>query len=269
MKYQVSSLWAVALLAVSTFGEAASSLQYRLDGSDKLQPILVREGRVLIPGLDAKHGRDLLFDRTRGEAVVIDHKTQTFVTVDDQAIDRISRQSEPLQPLIAGLAAQLGKLTPEQRAKWQDMLGGIDLDKFASAAKDTGPTRLARSGGHNKVGAFPCNRVTVLTGKKKLAELCISQADVLGLPAEDYATIRALFDFAQHLAVKTRGFSRLMGWSIPVVSIQDIPGVPIEIRDLSGQHRATLSLASVGPAAEDPMTMNIPPGYRRESLKLW
>lgn len=271
MKYQGNLRWIWAVIvAIPMLSEAASSLHYRLAGSSTVQPIVIKEGRVLIPGLDATDHRDLLFDRSRDQAVVIDHKTQTFVTVDDQAIDRLSRQSEPLQPLIAGIGAQLGKLSSEQRAKWQSMLGGVDLEKVANIANSShAPTRVAKGERHFRVGAYDCDRLTVLTGKKKLAELCVSQADTLGLSAEDYATIRALFDFAQRLALKTRGFSSLMGWSIPVVSIEDIPGVPVEIRDLSGQHHATLSLASIEPAVQAADTMNIPEGYRREPLKLW
>ncbi|MCU0734713.1 MAG: hypothetical protein MUF20_04195 [Methylotetracoccus sp.] len=270
MRYRIHRLWILTGFAVTSISSADSALNYRLNGSEILQPVLVKEGRVLIPGLDAQDRRDFLFDRARGEAVVIDHKAQTFVTVNDQTIDRLSRQSEPLQPLIAGLGAQLGKLTPEQRAKWQSMLGGIDLDKVASAAKNNSAKRLTRRDGHRKVGAFDCDRVSVLSGRKKVAELCLSQAAALGLAAEDYATIRSLFDFAQHVAVKTKGFSSLMGWSIPVVSVEDIPGVPIEIRDLSGSSRAdSLSLASIEPVVGNAGSMTIPEGYRREQLKLW
>ena len=61
-----------------------------------------------------------------------------------------------------------------------------------------------------------------------------------------------------------------MGWSIPVVSVEDIPGVPIEIRDLSGSSRAdSLSLASIEPVVGNAGSMTIPEGYRREQLKLW
>lgn len=269
MRYGINLLWLLAGFTVAPFSSADSSLNYRLNGGDVLQPVLVKEGRVLIPGLDAGDRRDFLFDRARGEAVMIDHKSQSFVLLNDQTIDRLTRQSEPLQPLIAGLGAQLGKLSPEQRAKWQSMLGGIDLDKVASAARRNSATGSARREGHRKVGAFDCDRVSVLSGKKKVAELCVSQAAALGLPAEDYGTIRSLFDFAQHVAVKTKGFSSLMGWSIPVVPVRDIPGVPVEIRDLSGSRAESLSLASIEPAVGNAGSMNIPEGYRREQLKLW
>lgn len=234
-----------------------------------VQEILVKEGRVMIPSLDAKDRRDFLFDRARQEAVLIDHGRQTFVRVNDQAIDRLNRQSEPLKPVLAGLGAQLGKLTPEQRAKWENMLGGVDLDKIANAAKNDLPTRLARKAGARKIGSFTCESVSVLRGKQKVAELCISRADAVGLSADDYATIRSLFEFAEHLANKTRGFSSLMGISIPVVSVQEIPGIPVEIRDLSGARHETYLLADIAPSAGDSVAMDIPQGYRSEQLKLW
>jgi hypothetical protein len=240
-----------------------------VNSEESVQPVLVREGKILIQGVDGSERKDLLFDRRRGEAILIDHKHQTFATVNEQAIERLSRQSEPLQPLLAGLGAQLGKLTPEQRAKWQSMLGGVDLQKVAEAASSSLPTHLTKGDRERKVGAFACESVTIVRGKKKLAEVCLSQAEVVGLSSDDYATLRSLFDFAQHLAAKTQGLSGLIGISIPVVAVQDMPGVPVEIRDLSSKHAGTLSLASVDPGALATAPMEVPSGYRSEDLKLW
>jgi hypothetical protein len=61
-----------------------------------------------------------------------------------------------------------------------------------------------------------------------------------------------------------------MGWSIPVIQIQDIPGVPVEIRGFDQHKNETLSLASVDSAKpEIAPSMDIPQGYRHEPLKLW
>lgn len=269
MRYCLSRFISSALCLAAVPAGADSSLHYRLNGSEVVQEVVVKQGRVMIPSLDAKDRRDFLFDRTRQEAVLIDHSRQTFIRVNDQTLDRLSRQSEPLKPLLAGLSSQLGKLTPEQRAKWQNMLGGVDLDKIASAAKNELPSHLARKAGARKVGSFSCESVSVLRGKQKVAELCISQADAIGLSADDYATIRSLFDFAEHLANKTRGFSSLMGISIPAVSVQEIPGIPVEIRDLSGPRHETYSLAQIASSAGDSVAMDVPQGYRSEQLNLW
>lgn len=269
MRYRLLALSMLALISSPTAVYAESALQYRLKGRDTLQKILVKEGRVLIPGLDADSRRDFLFDRDRSQAAVIDHGAQSFITVDDKAIERLRRQSEPLQPLLAGLGAQLKNLTPEQRAKWQGMLGGIDLERVASASTKTAPAHLARGTKHQKVGAFECERMTVLSGSKKLAEVCVSQAESLGLPEDDYVTLRSLFDFAQTMAAKTQGLSGLMGWSVPVIQVNEIPGVPVEIRGFNKLKNESLSLASIDTSKTDDHSMNIPPGYRHEPLKLW
>lgn len=269
MRYRLlaSSMLALTLLPIPLLADSA--LQYRLKGRDVLQKILVKDGRVLIPALDADSQRDFLFDRNRSQAAVIDHRAQSFITVDDKAIERLRRQSEPLQPLLAGLGAQLKNLTPEQRAKWQSMFGGIDLEKVANASTRAAPAHLARGTRHQKVGAFECDRVTVLSGSKKLAELCLSQAETLGLPEDDYATLRSLFDFAQSMAAKTQGLSVLMGWSVPVIQVNEIPGVPVEIRGFNKLKNESLSLASIDTSKTDDHPMAIPDGYRHEPLKLW
>lgn len=259
-------------LAVVSCGPAIadSSLQYRLQGRHEgVQTILVGAGKVLIQSLASKEGKDLLFDQSRSEATLIDHKQSTFITVNDETIDRLGRQSAPLQPLIAGLGAQMDKLTPQQRAKWQSMLGGIDLDKVANAATSQSPARITKQEGPRTVGAFSCDPVLISRGKKKLAEVCLSQADQVGLPAEDYATIRALLDFAGHLVEKTQGLGSLMGFSIPVVAVKELPGVPVEIRDVSGKRNETLSLASIDRTDLGAVNMQVPANYRNQPLKLW
>lgn len=270
MRYRTVGFSVLALASSFAPVHADSSLQYRLNGHDVLQQIVVKQGRVLIPGLNADPRRDFLFDRVRAQAAVIDHQARTFITVDDREVERLRRQSEPLQPLLAGLGAQLKNLTPEQRAKWQSMLGGLDLERVAKATTVTGPTHLSRGTKRQKVGSFECDTTTVLSGKRKLAEVCVTRADTLGVPEDDYATIRSLLDFAQNLAAKTQGISGLMGWSIPVIQIQDIPGVPVEIRGFDKLKNGTLSLASIDTAkSEIAPSMDIPPGYRHEPLKLW
>lgn len=265
--YQFAFLGMLALLASPA--HADSSLNYRLNSEGTVQPVLVREGKVLIQSVDNGNRKDLLFDRSRGEAILIDHTKQTFITVNDHSIERLSRQSEPLQPLLAGLGAQLSKLTTEQRAKWQQMLGGVDLQKIADAAKSVSPTHLTKNESARKVGSFSCEPVTIIRGKKKVAEVCLSPASTVGLPSDDYATLRSLLDFAQHVASKTQGFSSLLGISIPVIAVQDMPGIPVEIRDLSGKLPGTLSLAGIDLAGLGAVPMDVPPSYQNEELKLW
>jgi len=250
--------------------QADSALQYRLNGQQDTRPILVKEGKVLIPGLDgANHARDLLYDRGLSEAVLIDHKAQTYVKVNKETIDRVSRQTEPLQPLLAGLGAQLKNLTPAQRAKWQGMLGGIDLDKVAAVSQSSKPMRITRDGHARKVGGFTCTPVTVLRGQDKVAEVCLSEATALGMTDDDYATLRSLLDFAQRVAKKTQGLSSLMGFSIPVVSVQEMPGIPVEIRSIGRKHTEQAQLASIDRPAGTTVAMTVPEGYRGEELKLW
>lgn len=256
------------LAAVSA--QADSALQYRLNGQPDTHLILVKGGKVLIPNLDgADHHRDLLYDRNLREAVLIDHKAQTYVKVNKQTVDKVSRQTEPLLPLLAGLGSQLKNLTPEQRAKWQGMLGGVDLDKLAAATQTRAPMLLSKPGSTRTVGSYTCTPVTVQRGKDKVAEVCLSDATALGLTDDDYATLRSLLDFAERVAKKTQGLSNLMGFSIPVVEMESIPGIPVEIRSIGRKHPEQAQLASVGQPGDATVAMTVPEGYRGEDLKLW
>lgn len=270
MRY-FANLVSLLVLAATGGAHADSALQYRLNGQPDTHTVVIKDGKVLIPGVDgADHPRDLLYDRKLREAILIDHKSQTYVKVNKETVERISRQTEPLQPLLAGIGAQLKNLTPEQRAKWQSMLGGIDLDRVAAASQGSAPMHVAREGGAaRKVGSFTCTPMTVVRGKDKVAEVCLSEATTLGLTEDDYATLRSLLDFAERLAKKTQGLSGLMGFSIPVVSVQEMPGIPVEIRSVGRKHAEQAQLASVDQRSEAAVAMTIPAGYRGEELKLW
>ena len=258
-------------LIAATCAHADSALQYRLNGQPDTHPIVIKEGKVLIPGVDGSaHRRDLLFDRNLSEAVLIDHQSQTYTKINKQTIERVTRQTEPLQPLLVGIGAQLKNLSPEQRAKWQSMLGGIDLDKLAAASQAGAPLRIAKSGPARKVGGYSCAPVMVRRGKEKVAEVCLSDATALGLTEDDYATVRSLLDFAERVGKKTQGLSSLMGFSIPVVSVDEMPGIPVEIRSIGRKRAEQAQLTSVErPSSDNAVAMSVPDGYRGQDLKLW
>jgi hypothetical protein len=263
-----------ALLAFGGTATADSMLEFLIQDSGitagKPQPVLIKDGMLLVKGAGGDEQLDLLYSRAKERLTIIDHRKKTFMPVDEQQISNISHQTEDFMPLLQGLGEQMAKLTPAQRARWEDMLGGkVSLDKLANASKPQKPTSVVKTGVGRSVAGVNCEAVNVIQGKATMAEVCLAAPNELNLSKDDYATIRSLFNFSGNLAAKTHGFAEHFGVKIPNVKLQDFAGVPIQMRDLSGEKLGSLTLSRIVTSELSGDLMQIPSGYHPEKLSLW
>lgn len=263
----VSTVWLPAV-------QAESTLEFRMqesgDASGTTQPVMIKNGMLLVKGAGGDKHLDLLYSRSQQRLSIIDHRRKTIMPVDEQQVKKISRQTEDFMPLLQGLGAQAAKLKPEQRAKWEEMLGGkVSLDRLADAAKPPKPTSFVKTGIDKQVAGVQCEEMSVVQGKKTMAEVCVAPPEKLNLTKDDYATIRSLFDFSGNLAAKTHGFAEHFGIKIPRLNVKEIGGVPVEMRDLSGSRQGSLTLNRIVTSSVSDDLMQEPTGYKTESLSLW
>ena len=168
------------------------------------------------------------------------------------------------------LGQQVRNLSPEQRKKWEQMLGGnVSLDQIASAAEPVQQASIVKTGLGKNVAGVSCEQMNVLEGKATVAEVCLAKPDALQLSGEDYATLRSLFGLSERIAVKTHGLAKQFGVKLPNLSVREILGVPIEMRDLSGKQHGSVTLSRIVTSAVAEDVMQIPGGYRAEQFKLW
>jgi hypothetical protein len=268
------SLIALALgLTLSCQSRADSVLEYRLyeRGQDagKVQPVFIKNGQVLVKSVGGDQNLDILYNHAQNSLAIIDHGKHRYMSLDEKRIKRLARQAETLQPLLQGLGEQMAKLTPKQRAKWEKMLGDIPIDQLARSAQPDEPARLAKTGVKRKVAGYACETANVMRASEKMASVCLAASSALNLPEEDYAAIRALFEFSEKLAAKAQGLAGQFGMDIPPIALGDIAGIPIALRDLSKENRGELILSRVLNDAVPPRSMQIPPDYRVEQIALW
>jgi hypothetical protein len=191
------------------------------------------------------------------------------MTVDEAQISRINEQAKGVQPLLQGIGDQIAKLSPQERKKWQEMLGdSISLDKIATAAEPVAAIRLAPAGA-TKVAGFPCRKTRLMQGKTPLAELCLAEQAAIKIPDNDYATIRSLLALYGKLADKSQKLARQIGLAVPTIAIDKTKGVPILVRDLSRDEQGSATLCHVNTAPVAPESMLIPSGYAAKPLTLW
>lgn len=268
--FKISALLCVLALSVET--RADSSLEFLLHEANapeaKSQPVLIKDGQVLVKGAGGDANLDLLYTRAQEQVLVIDHRKHTVMTLDERQFDRLAQQAQTVQPLLQGLGEQLGKLSPEQRGKWEQMLGGkVDLGQVAEAAQLPKALTVVGTGIDKQVAGIVCRQMTVQEGKKTRAEFCLAAPDRLALSTDDYATLRALLGLSERLAVKGRGLARQFGVKIPTIVLNQLEGIPIEMQDLSKDKLGTLILNRVSTAALSEDVMQVPSGYRSKELE--
>jgi hypothetical protein len=261
-------------LLLAPAAEADSTLEFLVKEtrapSAKTQPVLIKDGKIMVKGAGGDAHLDVLYDRDRDELVIIDHHKHTFMAVDERQVNRIAQQTEDVQPLLKGLGEQIRKLSPKQREKWGQMLGGnISLDKLAKAAEPLEPASLVKTGTGKNVAGVACQAMNVIQGSAPMAEICLADPAKMNISSDDYATIRALFGFSEKLAAKTQGLAGQFGIKIPNIALHDVAGIPVEMRDLSEEHLGSMTLSRIETSAVSPDLMQIPSGYKAEQLALW
>ena len=263
------------LLGLNTVpgAQADTTLEYLLDESGakpgKLQTVHIKDGRILVKAADGDGNRDYLYSASPEQLFVIDHHKRSAMSLDENQINRLAKQSEAVQPLLQGFGEQIAKLNPKQRAKWEGILGGkVSLDTIAAAAQPPEPVHIVKAKGGRKVEGIACEQRNVFQGKTQTAEFCLADPAKLDMSAADYATLRSLLGFLERLVGKTQGLAKQFGVSLPDIDLRELEGVPVELSDMSG---SKWSLRFKRLLAQDVAAawMQVPEGYQREPFKLW
>lgn len=108
----------------------------------------------------------------------------------------------------------------------------------------------------------------------------MAEAAVLPMPAEDFATVRALVRMYERIAPKADRLARQFGLTVPMVDLDQVTGIPIIFKDLSpsvtagrkggrNQAKGSVTLSRISTVAVAAAEMRIPEGYAAKPLKLW
>lgn len=260
----ISSLPVAAVFADST-------LQYQVSGEKSPQALFVKDGQVLIKSAGGDTKLDILFNGAKNVAFLIDHRKHSFTPVTEQKVSELASQAQDVQPLLRGLGEQLKKVSPEQKAKWSDMLGGVDLDRVTAKPEDTRPLNLVQAGAGKTPAGIACNKVELRQGSVKKGDICLAPAEALKLSQADYEALRAMLLFSSRVADKAKNVAAhyIDLGPIPSVNLSDYPGIPVEFHDTSSKNASSMVLSAVSPEALSAGVMGIPDGYAAKKLKLW
>jgi hypothetical protein len=258
-------------LAGTGIAHADSLMEFQVDKGKKslTQPVLIKNGQLLIKAAGGNRQLDVLYQRENDRLTLIDHKNQAFTPVTEEKVGQLARQAEGLKPLVQGFAGQLQKLSPKQKAKWEEMLGGVSLDDLSGIQKAAKPARVAKAGQAKRIAGVACQPMTLVQGKKTAAEVCVADPKALRLAEDDNATLRGLIALTQKVAARAQGVAAQFGFPLPAEGLNELAGVPLEVRDYSGKRPLTLVLSRVSGAELTADPFQVPAGYRAQELALW
>jgi hypothetical protein len=129
------------------------------------QDIAIKNDQIMIKAAGGDKNLDLLYRHAGENVVIIDHRKDTLMTVDEQQVDRINQQAQNVQPLLKGLGEQIAKLPPDQRQTLQELLGdNASLVMNDKPAGPPAPTRLVPTGGKREVAGIRCRAMRVMQG---------------------------------------------------------------------------------------------------------
>ena len=253
---------------------ADSTLEYLVaEGNSKpgkIQAAIIKDGKIVVKDVGGDGNLGLIYSAAPEILFIVDHGKRSVMTLDEGQINRISKQTETVQPLLQGLGQQLSKLDPVKRKQWEEMLGGkIHLDTLAEAAKPVQATKIINTGQTKKVEGYACEQMEVFQGKTKSAEFCMADPAKLNLSDTDYATIRSFLSFLERVSSKTQGLAKQFGVNLPNLDLGDIVGVPIELRDVSSHGQTNLKMNRIVTSTVSTDVIKIPDGYQIVPFKLW
>ena len=275
MKINQSAIYLTicASLVLSSIAHADVILEYLVKESRvsaaTTQYVVIKNDQIMVRAAGGDKNIDLLYRHAADSVLIVDHSKRTLMTVNEQRIDRINQQAQNVQPLLNGLGEQLAKLSPHQRHKWQELLGGaVSLDTIAKATEPPEPTKLVPAEARvRNVAGVRCQAMRVMQGAQPVAEVCLADAATMKISESDAATIRALFCLYERLATKGQGLTRQLGLMLPNISAHQITGIPIEFHDLS-KDKGSMILCRINTSIVSPETMRIPQGYKAVPLMI-
>ncbi len=264
---RIKTLTLATVLSVGASAHAATTLKFTVTHGDPnkstTQAAYIKDGKVLIKSAGGDPRYDLLFIRKSASMRVIDHGDRTVLTFDKQQITDLAARAQGMMTTVQQqIETNLAQLPPGQAERMRNMLGGMGIPVTAPAPV---PEKKIVPAGTKTVNAIRCRQIEVLRDRRKVAEFCVADAPDLNLPTDDYATVLALQAFGKTLAEKTEYMSRHVGGVMPNIGFEDVDGIPVEMRDLTGPVPSSMTVTGIL-AGIGGVVFTIPNGYTPRSL---
>lgn len=255
LKKICAGLAAAGLTLVSNTLLADTTIVYENSSSAGVESgkTQIAQGKVLV---STGEGVRAIFDTENAQFVTINDGDRSYMVMGKAQIDEIVDMQKQM---MAQVEAQMSALPPAQRAQMKKMMSSMMPDMGAEAA----PRSYQRSGESKEISGYKCDVLEVYSGDRKASQQCVTSADELNIPEQDYATIRSMGEFVQDLSQSFGQISEeIMDFGEP--GRDEFPVEFIHYGKVSGT--STGQMKSISHDDIDPSAFEIPSGYKQIEL---
>lgn len=247
---KITTAVAVALFAAPAIAD--TKLQYVDEKSDAPQSsILIKDGKVRMNNADSSSWT--LYDSATNTLTTINPDDQTYTVMDEETMKNVSGQ---MSEAMAEMQREMEKMSPEQRAMMEKMMGGA-LD----AGKKMIETRVDRTGKKLDKAGYSCEQVFYSVGTLGRSELCVVDINKLDIPADDR---RALEAMQAQMKVVAENVSKGLGVNL-AFDFDSLGGMPVYMKE--DKERSGDILEDVSHSSIDASQLKIPAGYSEEKIQ--
>lgn len=265
-------LFLTCLLAgglIMTAAGADTTIEFAVKQSPTAAPqtqsVYIKDGMLMVKAAGGDPTADLLFDEKTGVMTIINHQERTFMKLDEKRIGEMTQQAESMMTAVQQqMAQQLANLPPEQAAQMRAMMGNMGMGAMGTPPPPPQPSKLVKQG-PGKINGIDCQKMDVLKGQRKVAEICVASPDSVGIPDQDHAVIQAMQAFGERVAEKTSGFLSRFGSEMPEFGGMRVDGVPVSMVDLSSESQTSMTVTRIDSGTGD-VVPGVPPGYAEKQL---
>ncbi len=223
------------------------------DGGVETGKTQIADGRVAVSSAGGGH---VIFDTNNQQFITLNPADKSYMVMDQAQIQKIVDMQ---QQVMAQMESQLAALPASQRAQMKKMMSSM-MPKVGGEAK---PRSYERSGESKQIAGYDCEVIEVYSGDRKASQQCVTSADELDFPEQDYATIQAMMSFVQDLSKSFGQISdEILDFGEPGKG--EFPVEFIHYGKMSGT--STGQLKSVTFDDIDPSLFEIPAGYKKMEM---
>ena len=230
-------------LLLPTVGQPDATLKYTSEAFPDGETIIqVKDGDVLMGDRNSK----MLFKDGKPEIVIIDHRSRTYMVMDEETAKRMEQKMGAAQQQMSAAMEQM-----------QQMMGSY---MQPGAARKPVKTTVQRQG-EDTVAGVTCTKLMVLVNGKPSGDVCVARAGVLGLDTADYLSMVNATDAVRKIMERVSGKNDNDAVSM---NLRAMKGIPVRMRDLVDGDISTL--ASRSSAKLDAGIFQVPDGYRKRDI---
>lgn len=261
MNKQLVFVAVAALLGTAAAGaQADTTLQFDA-GQGAKNTVMIKNGMVRMVTSSPQGEQVSLYDSHKQTFTILDAQKHTYMVMDRQTVHEQARQFEQMRNQMMGqLQERMKQMPADQRQQMEEQMAKMGMGP--SAQKQAPKFSTRKTGRKESVDEVSCEVYDSLRDGQPMGQACVASAQALGIPSQDYATLRQMFDFTQKMAAE---FASSTGATPPnpLGAFDVANGLPVKISSPNGQ---TMTLTSVSSSPLSPEYFKIPAGFQKMDM---